>query len=181
MLQKARQEKHESHSSSLARWNHDHQFRFSLSLIGWIEQDLWQSCFTLKFDTLDSHTESRRISATITSTAWLCSSEKRMQEIGWRTLGKDPRRIQNHSSQSTNKTAKKTTFEGNKEYDYVADPKTNWRFYKGSRWDLQTTSSGSRANLHTASSLSSTWDQTHGKTSNLSILQALTIGENFLG
>ena len=65
MLQKARQEKHESHSSSLARWNHDHQFRFSLSLIGWIEQDLWQSCFTLKFDTLDSHTESRRISATL--------------------------------------------------------------------------------------------------------------------
>ena len=56
-------------------------------------------------------------------------------------------------------------FEGNEEYDYAVDPKTVWRFHRGSRWNLQTTSSRSRANLQTASSSSSKWDQTHWKTS----------------
>ena len=45
-------------------------------------------------------------------------------------------------------------------------PKTCWRFYKGSRGNLQTNSSGSQANPQTASLSSSTWDQTHWKTSN---------------
>ena len=40
-------------------------------------------------------------------------------------------------------------FEGIEEYDYAFDPKTGWRFYKGSR-----------ANLQAASSSSPTWDQT---------------------
>ena len=57
-------------------------------------------------------------------------------------------------------------FEGNEEYDYAVGPKTGWRFYKKARWNLQTTSSGSRANLQTASPSSSTWDQTQWKTSN---------------
>ena len=57
-------------------------------------------------------------------------------------------------------------FKGNEEYDYAVDPKTGWRFYRGSQGNLQTTSSGSRANLQTASSSSSTWDQTQWKTSN---------------
>ena len=57
------------------------------------------------------------------------------------------------------------TFEGNEEYDYAVEPKTGWRFDKGSRGNLQTTSSSSWANLQTASSSSSTRDQTHGKTS----------------
>ena len=45
-------------------------------------------------------------------------------------------------------------FEGNEEYDYAVDAKTGWRFYKQSWGNLQTTSSGSRANLQTASSSS---------------------------
>ena len=57
-------------------------------------------------------------------------------------------------------------FEGNEEYDCVVDPKTGWRFYKGSRGNMQKTSSGSWANLRAASSSSSNWDQTHWKTSN---------------
>ena len=68
--------------------------------------------------------------------------------------------------QSTNKTSKRQQFEGNEEYDYAVDPKTSRRFYKGSRENLQTTSSGSRANLQTASSSSSNWNQTQWKTSN---------------
>ena len=55
-------------------------------------------------------------------------------------------------------------FEGNEEYDYAVDPKTGWRFYKGSRGNLQTTSSGLRANLQTASSSPPNWDQTDCKT-----------------
>ena len=62
-------------------------------------------------------------------------------------------------------------FEGNEEYDHAVDPETGWRFYQGSRGNLQTTSSVSRANLQTASSSSSTWDH---------ILQALTTGDFFL-
>ena len=56
-------------------------------------------------------------------------------------------------------------FEGNAEYDHAVDPKTGWRFCRQSRGNLQTTSSGSRANMQEVLSSSSTWDQTHGKTS----------------
>ena len=45
-------------------------------------------------------------------------------------------------------------FEGIEEYDYAVDPKTEWRFYKGSR-----------GNLLAASSSSSSWERTHWKTS----------------
>ena len=44
-------------------------------------------------------------------------------------------------------------FEGIEEYDYAVDPQTGWRFYKGSRGNLQ-------------SSSSSNWDRTHWMTSN---------------
>ena len=66
-----------------------------------------------KFESLDSHDKCRRVNSAITqSTTRLCSSEKRMQTIAWRAPGKDPRRIQSHSSQSTNKTAKMTPIWG---------------------------------------------------------------------
>ena len=43
------------------------------------------------------------------STTRLRSSEKRMQDVARRTHGKDSTRLLNHSSQSTNKTAKRTS------------------------------------------------------------------------
>ena len=55
------------------------------------------------------NTEYRRSPATTTSTTWLRSSEKRMQEIARRTHGEDSTRFLNHSSQSTNKTTKRTS------------------------------------------------------------------------
>ena len=55
---------------------------------------------------------------------------------------------------------------GNEECDYAVDPKTGWRFHRQSRGNLQTPSSGSWGNLQTASSSSSTWNQTHWETSN---------------
>ena len=57
-------------------------------------------------------------------------------------------------------------FEGNEEHDFAVDPKTGWRFYRQSQGNLQTSASGSRANLQTASSSSSTWDQKQWETSN---------------
>ena len=120
-----------------------------------------------KFKALDSYDQCTRTSATTQSTTRLCSSEKRMQTIAWRAPGKDPRRMPNHSSQSTNKTAKNdNNLRATKNMTTQLRPKTCSRFYKGSRWNLQTNSSRSQANLHTASLWSSTWDQTHWKTSN---------------
>ena len=40
MLKKARQKKHESHPTILARWYASETYRDSLSLIGWKEKDL---------------------------------------------------------------------------------------------------------------------------------------------
>ena len=49
----------------------------------------------------------------ITSTTWLCWSEKRVQEIARQILDKDSARLLNYSSQSTNKTAKRISVCGN--------------------------------------------------------------------
>ena len=43
-----------------------------------------------------------------------CSSEKRMQTIARRAPGKDPARLQNHHSQSSSKTKKRTTVRRNR-------------------------------------------------------------------
>ena len=100
-------------------WYNDYVYRHSLSQIGWTEQDIMlfdrllgesfirrdKSWNNSKFDTLDSHTESRRSPATIASTTWLCSSEKKNAIDCTTSTGKDSIRLQNHSSQSTNKTA----------------------------------------------------------------------------
>ena len=40
MLHKAGRKKHGEHSSILARWHSDFNFRFSLTRIGWTEQDI---------------------------------------------------------------------------------------------------------------------------------------------
>ena len=121
-VKKKRQEKQGCHPTILSRWYASESYRNSLYDIRWREKHnvvrqnrrgeadlhrykIWENS---KFEALDSHDKCRRTSATTQSTARLCSSEKRMQTIAWRALGKDPRRIQSHSSQSTNKTAKRT-------------------------------------------------------------------------
>ena len=71
-----------------------------------------------------------------------------------------------HRSQQA-RLRKGQQFEGHEDFDCVADPNTGWRFHRQSRGNLQTSASGSRANMQAASSSSSTWDQTQWKTSNL--------------
>ena len=125
MLHKAGQMEHGGHSSILARWHNDCEYRNSLSLIGWTEQDLmfcdrialethsyvatraWENS---KLRTLGSKLESGWCSATVKSTTRLCSSEKGMQETTRRA--RTPARIHRYSSQSTNKTAKRATIRG---------------------------------------------------------------------
>ena len=72
------------------------------------QQELRES----NFKELDSRVKQRRTPAPPQSTTRLCSIENRMQTIAWRAPGKNPRRIQNHSSQSTSKTMKRTTIRG---------------------------------------------------------------------
>ena len=104
------------------------------------EQDLRQSCFTLKFDTLDPHNESRRSSATITSTAWLLLKRREnARDCTAKTqhhYGTIPRNQQIRQR-------KRQAFEGIEEYDYEVDARTGWRFTTESRGDLPTASSSS--------------------------------------
>ena len=83
------------------------------------------------------------------------------------SLNQRPERKENANDcmTSTWQGPKKNT-EGNEEYYYAVDSKTGWWFYRHSLGNLQTSSSGSRAKLQETSSSSSTWDQTHWKTSN---------------
>ena len=127
MLKKARQEKHGRHPMILSRWYASKTYRDSLyahrverkthnvvrqNRLGEAHLRRHKSWKNSKFEALDSHDKCRRTSATTQSTTRLCSSEKRIQTIARRALGKDPRRIHNHSSQSTKKTAKRTTIRG---------------------------------------------------------------------
>ena len=74
---------------------------------------------------------------------------------------------------------KDTNFEGNEEYDYAIDPKTGRRFYKGSRRNLQTTSSGRGPICRQLRDRRQIGTKRIGRRAIglLSILQALTIGE----
>ena len=101
-------------------WIHPHWLSCSAAKKCCTTESPWRSTFTLlqelrdsKFEALDAHEFCRRRNSAITqSTTWLCSCEKRMQTIPWRALGKDPRKIQSHSLQSTKKTAKRATIWG---------------------------------------------------------------------
>ena len=100
---KARQKKHGRHPTILARWYASETYRTSLSQIGYkrcTTELPWRSFpqsnkswGNWKFETVDSHDECRKTSATTQSTTCLCSSEKRMQTIARRASGKEERRI----------------------------------------------------------------------------------------
>ena len=117
MLEKARQQKHGRHPTILSRWYASQSYRDSLCAIGWSEHH------KMSYDRIavEKHiyvaTKSERIQ---NSKHWILTvtaegpnnHSTKMPTIARRSPGKDPRRIWNHSSQSTNKTAKRTTFRG---------------------------------------------------------------------
>ena len=66
--------------------------------------------------------------ATKAERIWLCSSEKRLQEIARRTHGKDSTRLLNHSSQSTRKDSEKdkSLRELKSDLPTASSTSTNW-------------------------------------------------------
>ena len=104
MLHKAGQKKHGGHSSILARWHNDYKYRYSLTRIGWTEQEI------MLFDRIASEkhsyvaTSAERIrnpehwilklnqdGAQQPLNQWPHFAQgKRMQEITRRIWGKDP-------------------------------------------------------------------------------------------
>ena len=148
MLQKARQEKHGSYSSILARWNNDYESRNSLSLIGWTEQDI------MLFDrsALENHsyvaTKAERIR---NSTHWIptLNQEGAQQPLNQRPdfaqakreckrlhdehLARTQEEYRTIPRSQQGKKRKGQAFEGIEEYNYAVDPKTGRRFHRGSR------------------------------------------------
>ena len=129
MLKKARQGKHGCHPTILLRWYADEEYRKWLSAIGWKEHQImlydriaveWHIYIATRAVRIQNSKhwiltiKCRRTSATTQSTTRLCSSEKRMQPIARRALGKDPTRLQNHPSQSTSSTKKRGSVRRNR-------------------------------------------------------------------
>ena len=180
MLKKARQGKHGWHPTILSRWYADEEYRQSMSAIGWKEHHI------MLYDRIvEKHiyiaTRAERIQ---NSRHWILTINAeggpQQPSINDPTLLKRKENANDCMTSTWQRTQeeyrtiprsrqirqrKEQQFADNEEYDYAVDPKTGWRFYKKSRGNLQTTSSGSRANLQIASSSSSTWDQIHWKTS----------------
>ena len=164
MLQKARQEKHGSYSSIFARWNNGYEYRDSVSLVGWTEQDInaiWEHSYVAA--------EAERIR---NSTHWVLTlnQEGPQQPLNQRPdfaqAKRECKRLHDEHLARTQQDCrtiprsrqvrqrKEQQFEGIEEFDYAVAPKTGWRFYKESQ-----------GNLPTASSSSSHWDRNNWKTS----------------
>ena len=171
MLKKARQKKH---PTILSQWHASESYRNSLYAIGWREKHI------MLYDriALEKHfyvaTRPERIQ---NPKRWILTINAEgpqrplNQRLDFAQAKRECNRLHDEHLARTQeeyrtiprsqqiRQRKGQQFEGSEEYDYAVDPKTGWRFHKGSRRNLQTTSSGSRANLQTASSSSSKWDQ----------------------
>ena len=171
MLKKARQGKQGRHPTILSRWYADEEHRKPSSAVGWKEHHimLCDSVAVGKHIFIATRAESIQNSKhwILTINAEGGTQQSLSQRPDFAQAKRGCKRLHDEhlartqeeyraipSSQQI-RQRKGQQFEGHEEYDYAADPKTGWRFYKGSR-----------ANLQTASSSSSTWDQTHWKTSN---------------
>ena len=188
MFKKAR-EKHGRHRWILSRWYAEEDYRKSLSATGWKEHHIMLYDRIAVEKHIYTATRAERIQ---NSKHWILTTNadggtqqslhhqradfaqakrecKRLHDVH---LGCSQEEYRTIPRSQQVRQRKGQQFEGNEECDYAVDPKTGWRFYKGSRGNLQTNSSGSQANLRTASPSSSTWDQTHWKTSNWNAQQS---------
>ena len=174
-LKKARQGKHGCHPTILSRWYDDGEYRKSLSAIGWKENHiiLYDRIAVEKHIYLATRAERNQNSKhwilTINAEGFqqtpnqrpdFAQAKRECKRLHDEHLAKTQEENRTIPRSQQRRQRKGQQFEGNEENHYAVDPKTGWRFYKGSRRNLQTTSSGSRANLQTASSSSSPWDQT---------------------
>ena len=128
MMKKARQKKHGNHTTILSRWYAGETYRTSLSRIGWKEKDkmLYDRIALEKLFYVA--TRAGRIQ---NSKHWILTlnsegpqeplnqrpdfaqAKRECKTIARRARGKDPARLQNHPSQSTSTTKKRTTVRRN--------------------------------------------------------------------
>ena len=171
MLKKTRQQKHGGHPTILSRWYGDVEYRKSWSAIRWKEHHI------ILYDriALEKHiyiaTRAERIQNSkhwiLTATAEGGTQQPLNQRPDFAQAKRECKRLRGEHlagarqeckaipRSQQKRQRKEQQFEGNEECGCAVDPRTGWRFHKQSR-----------ANLQTASSSSSTWDQTQWKTSN---------------
>ena len=177
MLKKARQGKHGRHTAILSRWYANEEYRKSLSAMG------WKGHHIMLYDrnAVEKHIYiATRVERIQFLKHWILMINAEGPQLNDPTLLKRKENANDCTTSSWQGPKKNTgpflavnKYDGEKDHNLRATKnmttrltlETGWRFYKGSLGNLQTTSSGSRANLQPASSLSSTWDRTHWDTS----------------
>ena len=176
MLKRARQKKHRSHPTILARWYASETYRDSLSEIGWREKllKLYDRIALVKHICVATRAEriqnSKHRILTINAEG---PQQPLNQRPNFAQAKRECKRLHDEHLTRTQqdygaiprsqqvRQRKEQQFEATKNMTAQVTRKQVGSSTKG-------TSSGSRANLQTASSSSSTWDQTHWKTSNWS-------------
>ena len=165
-----RQKKHGNHPTVLSRWYASESYRDSLSDIGWKENDIMLHDRIALEKHIYVATEAERIQNSKYCTLTLCAEGPQQplnQRRDFAQVKRECKRLCDEHLARTQQAyrtiprsqqvrqRKEQQFEGIKEFDDTADPKTGSSFHKESR-----------GNLPTASSSSSKWDQTHWKTNN---------------
>ena len=148
MLQKARQGKHGRHPSIHSRWYGDADYRKSLSALGWkehhkmlydriaLEKHLYvatraERIQNWKHWTLTLNTEGPQQPLNQRPDFAQAKRECKRSHDEHLARTQEEYRTIPRSQQVTQRKGQQ--FEGNEEYDYAVDPRTGWRFCKGSR------------------------------------------------
>ena len=177
MLKKARQGKHGGHPTILAKWYATESYKKSLSAIGWREHHI------ILYDriALEKHIyKATRAGRIQMANKWILTTnsegrthlplnqrpdfvqaKRECKRFGDEHLARTQQEYRDIPRSQQIRQRKGQQFGGHEEFDCTVDPNTGRRFCRQSRGNLQTSASGSRANLQAAPSSSSTW-----KTSN---------------
>ena len=148
MLKKARQKKHGSHPTILARWYASETYRTSLSRIVWREHHvmLHDRIAVEKHIYVTARAEriqnSKHRILTINAEgpqpplnqrSDFAQAKRECERLHDEHLAMTQEEYRTIPRSHHIRQRKRTTTGGNEEYDYAVDPETGWRFYKGSR------------------------------------------------
>ena len=180
MLQTARQIKHGGQKSILQRWQKDDQYRNSLSLIGWTEEQIIED----DKDTmaLENHLYRPRGSESIRhSEHWILRlnqdgpQEPLNQRPDFAQAKRECKRLHDeyvaktqqeyrtiHRDQQV-RQLRGQAFEGHEECNYYVGLRTGWRFFVESQGDLSPLSSST--NWHRSSWTTRSWNSWHSSRS----------------
>ena len=149
MLKNARQGQHGRHPTILSRWYADEENRKSLSATGWKEHHLMMYDRIAAVKHIYTATRAERFQNSkhwiLTINAEGGTQQSLNQRPDFAQARRDCKRLHDEHLTRTQEAyraiprnqqvrqRKGHQSEGNEEYDYVVDPKTGWRFCKGSR------------------------------------------------